>query len=73
MVDLSLRSPLRRLVVFFRDSRDKWKKKCPDRVGVLQSAAGERLPGSSEVLESIIGKYKRLQGESGQPTLSAAN
>ena len=26
----------------------------------------ERLPGSSEVLESIIGKYKRLQGESGQ-------
>lgn len=28
--------------------------------------AGERLPGSSEVLESIIGKYKRLQGEGGQ-------
>lgn len=27
---------------------------------------GERLPGSSEVLESIFGKYKRLQGESGQ-------
>lgn len=27
---------------------------------------GERLPGSSEVLESIIGKYKRLQGECGQ-------
>lgn len=26
----------------------------------------ERLPGSSEVLESIVGKYKRLQGESGQ-------
>jgi hypothetical protein len=28
--------------------------------------AGERLPGSSEVLESIIGKYKTLQGEQGQ-------
>ena len=26
----------------------------------------ERLPGSSEVLESIIGKYKTLQGEKGQ-------
>jgi hypothetical protein len=26
----------------------------------------ERLPGSSEVLESIIGKYKNLQGEHGQ-------
>jgi len=26
----------------------------------------ERLPGSSEVLESIIGKYKALQGEKGQ-------
>ena len=26
----------------------------------------ERLPGSSEVLESIIGKYKTLQGEGGQ-------
>ena len=25
----------------------------------------ERLPGSSEVLESVIGKYKTLQGESG--------
>lgn len=27
MVDLPFRSPLRKLVVFFRDSRDKWKKK----------------------------------------------
>lgn len=27
---------------------------------------GERFPGSSEVLESIIGKYKRLQGDHGQ-------
>ena len=26
----------------------------------------ERLPGSSEVIESIIGKYKTLQGEQGQ-------
>ena len=26
----------------------------------------QRLPGSSEVLESIIGKYKTLQGEQGQ-------
>ena len=26
----------------------------------------ERLPGSSEVLESIIGEYKILQGEQGQ-------
>ena len=32
----------------------------------LRAGKGERLPGSSEVLESIIGKYKRLQGESGQ-------
>jgi len=39
----------------------------------LQAPETQRLPGSSEVLESIIGKYKRLQGESGQPTLSAAN
>ena len=31
-----------------------------------RAGQGERLPGSSEVLESIIGKYKRLQGESGQ-------
>ena len=30
MTDLSFRSPLRKLVVFFRDSRDKWKKKCQD-------------------------------------------
>lgn len=28
MMDLSFRSPLRKLVVFFRSSRDKWKKKC---------------------------------------------
>lgn len=27
---------------------------------------GESLPGSSEVLESIFGKYKNMQGESGQ-------
>ena len=27
---------------------------------------GDSLPGSSEVLESIFGKYKNLQGESGQ-------
>ena len=32
----------------------------------LHATAGERLPGSSEVLESIIGKYKTLQGERGQ-------
>ena len=31
-----------------------------------RAGEGERLPGSSEVLESIIGKYKRLQGECGQ-------
>lgn len=47
-----------------------------DRLGtallefVQQQAAlvrhNERLPGSSEVLESIIGKYKTLQGECGQ-------
>ena len=30
MTGLSFRSPLRKLVVFFRDSRDKWKKKCQD-------------------------------------------
>ncbi len=30
MMGLSFRSPLRKLVVFFRDSRDKWKKKCQD-------------------------------------------
>jgi hypothetical protein len=32
----------------------------------LQVSGTERLPGSSEVLESIIGKYKTLQGERGQ-------
>ena len=32
----------------------------------LQVSKTERLPGSSEVLESIIGKYKTLQGEKGQ-------
>jgi len=32
----------------------------------LHASAAERLPGSSEVLESIIGKYKTLQGEQGQ-------
>jgi len=32
----------------------------------LHVSAAERLPGSSEVLESIIGKYKTLQGEQGQ-------
>jgi hypothetical protein len=30
------------------------------------ASQSERLPGSSEVLESIIGKYKTLQGEKGQ-------
>ena len=30
MMDLSFRSPLRKLVVFFRQSRDQWKKKCQD-------------------------------------------
>jgi hypothetical protein len=32
----------------------------------LRVSEGQRLPGSSEVLESIIGKYKTLQGERGQ-------
>ena len=32
----------------------------------LQVPGTQRLPGSSEVLESIIGKYKTLQGEQGQ-------
>ena len=32
----------------------------------LRASEAERLPGSSEVLESIIGKYKTLQGEQGQ-------
>jgi len=32
----------------------------------LRVSDTERLPGSSEVLESIIGKYKTLQGEQGQ-------
>ncbi len=30
MMNLSFRSPLRKLVVFFHDSREKWKKKCQD-------------------------------------------
>jgi len=30
MMELSFRSPLRKLVVFFRQSRDQWKKKCQD-------------------------------------------
>ena len=32
----------------------------------LRVSDTERLPGSSEVLEWIIGKYKTLQGEQGQ-------
>jgi len=32
----------------------------------LLARENERLPGSSEVLESIIGKYKTLQGQQGQ-------
>ena len=32
----------------------------------LRVSQTERLPGSSEVLESIIGKYKTMQGEQGQ-------
>ena len=32
----------------------------------LRVSGTEPLPGSSEVLESIIGKYKTLQGEQGQ-------
>ena len=35
-----------------------------------QARAGERLLGSSEVLESIIGKYKRVAGERGQHGLT---
>jgi len=30
MTGLSFRSPMRKLVVFFRNSPDKWKKKCQD-------------------------------------------
>lgn len=36
------------------------------RQQALHASQHERLPGSSEVLESIIGKYKTLQGEQGQ-------
>jgi len=36
------------------------------REQALHASQHERLPGSSEVLESIIGKYKTLQGEQGQ-------
>lgn len=35
-----------------------------------QARPGERLLGSSEVLESIIGKYKRVAGERGQHGLT---
>lgn len=28
MADMEFRSPIRKLVVFFRASRDKWKQKC---------------------------------------------
>ena len=28
MVDTEFRSPLRKLVAFFKSSRDKWKEKC---------------------------------------------
>ena len=44
------------------------RAKLLDFVAEQASLAGpnERLPGSSEVLESIIGKYKTLQGEQGQ-------
>jgi chromosome segregation ATPase len=30
MAKLEFRSPVRKLVVFFKSSRDKWKKKCQD-------------------------------------------
>ncbi|MBI2477850.1 MAG: hypothetical protein HYV60_04160 [Planctomycetia bacterium] len=33
---------------------------------VSRVSQGSRFPGSSEVLESIIGKYKTMQGERGQ-------
>ncbi len=33
---------------------------------VARVPQGSRFPGSSEVLESIIGKYKIMQGERGQ-------
>lgn len=36
------------------------------RQQALRVSEVERLPGSSQVLESIIGKYKILQGEQGQ-------
>lgn len=47
---------------------DRLRAKLLDFVIEQASRAGprERLPGSSEVLESIIGKYKALQGEYGQ-------
>ena len=36
------------------------------RVSETELSETERLPGSSEVLESIIRKYKTMQGEQGQ-------
>jgi hypothetical protein len=36
-----------------------------------QARPGERLLGSSEVIESVIGKYKRLQGTHSQGGMTA--
>ena len=40
------------------------------REAAQQAGPGERLLGSSEVLESIIGKYKQVAGERGQHGLT---
>lgn len=59
----------RRLPVTSVDSlAGRMRAKLSDFVDGQTSLTGphERLPGSSEVLESIIGKYKTQQGEQGQ-------
>jgi len=49
-------------LVEMRESRDRWKAKA--------RALKDRLLGSSEVLESIIGKFKNLAGERGRHGLT---
>ncbi|NLS90910.1 MAG: hypothetical protein GXX96_01815 [Planctomycetaceae bacterium] len=46
-------SPLTRLVVFFKDSRDKWKEKCK---------AAKRQKKSLSVLEQDVGKLRSVEG-----------
>jgi hypothetical protein len=55
---------------FLGRSRDRWKQKCAElRVEskrLHKSKPGERLPGSTEVLESCFGRFKILEKDQAQ-------